>query len=914
MAAIGASMHLAAGVSPFSQRHTATSFGRIQKRDRIFAVSTERVGRRNSFGENEKVEKIMMNQKTVKGETDVKPKIYANPEDIPEYEEDKKLLKDYIEECKEIIRSDGGPPRWFSPLECSSSTSLDCPLLLFCLHNLTSFQFSGIDGTGLGLIMHHHKLGKMFNIWCLHIPVQDRTPFNELVKLVETTIRSENSRSPNRPIYLVAESLGACLALSVAARNPNLDLVLVLSNPASFNKSQANTDTLLDIMPDQFPLNLPYMLSLPTGNPLRMLMDNVVKRGLLPQTIEDLSQNFATMSTYLPVLTDILPRETLRWKLNLLKSGSDCANTFVHGVKAQILLLCSGRDQLLPSQEECQRLQKALPDCEIRKFEESGHFLFLEDNVDLVTTIKAAAFYRRGKQFDWVSDYVPPTPCEFKKVHESMRWLLSATGPVMLSTLEDGKVVRGLQGIPSEGPVLFVGYHMLMGIEIVPLVAQLLMERNILVRGIAHPVIFVKGKDGNPPDMDPSNFDIFRLMGSVPVSAASFFKLMSSKSHILLYPGGAREALHRKGEAYKLFWPEKTEFVRMAARFGAKIVPFGVVGGMMSLRVDASGEVANQQMYLPVMLPKFPGRFYYYFGKPILSEGMKVELRDKKKCDELYLHLENSIETRVFDSVSWRPSEHLYASPVACRRFSVADHHLVRGITKRGGILAVSTERIGRGTGFGENEKLDKKMNLKTVTEETEVKPNIYANPEELPEFEEGKKWLKDYFEECKEMIRSDGGPPRWFSPLECSSSTSPDCPLHLFLPDLVKLVERTIRSENYRSPNRPIYIVAESLGACLAFSVAARNPDIDLVLVFSNPATSFSKSQLQPLIPLLEIMPDQFPLNLTYMLSLPTGPLPQIMGELSQDLAKMSSDLPVSSILMFNCPSIPSQEHSVHN
>lgn len=33
-----------------------------------------------------------------------------------------------------------------------------------------------------------------------------------------------------------------------------------------------------------------------------------------------------------------------------------------------------------------------------------------------------------------------------------------------------------------------------------------------------------------------------------------------------------------QGEEYKLFWPDKSEFVRMAARFGAKIVPFGVVG------------------------------------------------------------------------------------------------------------------------------------------------------------------------------------------------------------------------------------------------------------------------------------------------------------------------------------------------
>lgn len=33
-----------------------------------------------------------------------------------------------------------------------------------------------------------------------------------------------------------------------------------------------------------------------------------------------------------------------------------------------------------------------------------------------------------------------------------------------------------------------------------------------------------------------------------------------------------------QGEAYKLFWPDQPEFVRMAARFGVTIVPFGVIG------------------------------------------------------------------------------------------------------------------------------------------------------------------------------------------------------------------------------------------------------------------------------------------------------------------------------------------------
>lgn len=124
------------------------------------------------------------------------------------------------------------------------------------------------------------------------------------------------------------------------------------------------------------------------------------------------------------------------------------------------------------------------------------------------------------------------------------RWLTVVTSPVMLTTLEDGKIVRGLAGIPSEGPVLFVGYHMLLGLDVIPMIPHFFMERNILLRGIAHPMLFYKSREGKLPDLE--NYDVVRLMGAVPVSATNFFKLMSSKSHVLLYPGGAREAVHRK--------------------------------------------------------------------------------------------------------------------------------------------------------------------------------------------------------------------------------------------------------------------------------------------------------------------------------------------------------------------------------
>jgi hypothetical protein len=40
----------------------------------------------------------------------------------------------------------------------------------------------------------------------------------------------------------------------------------------------------------------------------------------------------------------------------------------------------------------------------------------------------------------------------------------------------------------------------------------------------------------------------------------------------------ACQAYKGKGEQYRLFWPEEQEFVRMAAKFGATIIPFSAVG------------------------------------------------------------------------------------------------------------------------------------------------------------------------------------------------------------------------------------------------------------------------------------------------------------------------------------------------
>ncbi|XP_057764037.1 phytyl ester synthase 1, chloroplastic-like isoform X2 [Salvia miltiorrhiza] len=519
----------------------------------------------------------------------------------------------------------------------------------------------------------------VFDVRCMHIPVQDRTPFEELVVWVEGSLRAEHSSCPNKPIYLVGDSFGGCLALAVAARNPDIDLVVILANPAtSFGRSQLQSFLpLLEALPNELHNAVPYLLSFVMGDPVKLATVNIDKASPPTQYFEHLANNLTAMLPRLSGLADILPKEALLWKLKLLKAGAAYANSRLHAIKAEVLILASGKDNMLPSRDEAWRLSKSLKNCNIRYFKDNGHTILMEDGMNLLTIIKATSTYRRSRSHDYVMDFVPPSISEFKLLIEGNGLLRNFGGPVFFSTMEDGKIVKGLAGVPEEGPVLIVGYHMLMGLELAPLIEQFLQEKKILVRGIAHPTFFSHLVENESKEF--SSYDYIRLYGALPVSANNLFKLFKTKSHVLLYPGGAREALHKKGEEYKLFWPEQPEFVRMAARFEATIVPFGVVGEddltelvldyddlmkipflsdliilsndekgqEFNIRAGMSGEVANQNLYFPGLLPKIPGRLYYLFGKPIQTKGKKEMLKDREKARELYLEIKSEVETSM---------------------------------------------------------------------------------------------------------------------------------------------------------------------------------------------------------------------------------------------------------------------------
>nr|XP_043627390.1 acyltransferase-like protein At1g54570, chloroplastic [Erigeron canadensis] len=563
---------------------------------------------------------------------------------------------------RDLIKSDGGSPTWFCPVRIGKPLK-DSPVLLY---------LPGIDGTGAGLTAHEKSLGKVFHIQCLHIPVFDRTPLEGLIQIVEETVMIEHTLSPKKPIYLLGDSFGGALALAVAARNPTIDLMLVLVNPAtSYENSSLHTlSYLVRAFPEEYHRMLSYAMNPLLGDYMKTEMVTI-DGGHYLQSGWQLPRNHSKDLPLLFEVARILPKDTLNWRLKLVESAAAYVNSRLHAVTAQVLVLASGKDNVMPSKKEGQRLSRLLKHCHIRVFEDNGHTLLSENGVNVLSAIKATQMYRRFSKHDILKDFLPLSISDFKHSPVETWWYRLLLGSAVFSTMEDGKVVRGLAGIPDEGPVIIVGNHMLLAFDVIPVVSEYLRQKKIVLHGLAHPELFHFGPEHEY--FMVAFTDILKVGGSIPVSGKNLFRLLARKSHVLLYPGGFRESLHRKGEAGKLFWPDKPEFVKMAVKFGATIVPFGGVGideiseiiidyndmqrypflgqkvkefnqGRTNLRAEMAGEVSKQPIHIPITFPKIPGRLYFMFGKPIRMKGKENMSNDEEYLQELYSQLRCDVE------------------------------------------------------------------------------------------------------------------------------------------------------------------------------------------------------------------------------------------------------------------------------
>ncbi|GKV07376.1 hypothetical protein SLEP1_g19161 [Rubroshorea leprosula] len=189
----------------------------------------------------------------------------------------------------------------------------------------------------------------------------------------------------------------------------------------SFGRSQLQPFiSFFEALPDGLHVSIPYILSLVICDPVKLATVGVGSKLPPRIRIEQLSRNLTSLFPLISGIANIVPRETLAWKLKLIKSAAAYANSHLHAVKAEVLLLVSDKDNMLPSQDEAQRLKGLLQNCTVRHFKDNGHILLLEDGISLLTIIKGTSKYRRSRRHDFVSDFVPPSISEYRYIFDQV--------------------------------------------------------------------------------------------------------------------------------------------------------------------------------------------------------------------------------------------------------------------------------------------------------------------------------------------------------------------------------------------------------------------------------------------------------------------------------------------------------------
>ncbi|MFV0477353.1 MAG: lysophospholipid acyltransferase family protein [Parahaliea sp.] len=218
------------------------------------------------------------------------------------------------------------------------------------------------------------------------------------------------------------------------------------------------------------------------------------------------------------------------------------------------------------------------------------------------------------------------------------------------------------QNIP-ERPCLFVGNHSLFALDGWILVPTLQKLSGRKLRSMGDRFLWAN------PTIGASLLKRGAVIGHPEVCAA----LMENGADLLVFPGGAHEAIKPASANYKLQWKERYGFVRMAATHGYTIQPMGIVGpdefyehliesedlpgsfiGKLLQRIGLIDENTRSDMLPPIprgalgtLLPR-PQICYIGFGEPIDLSKYKGRKLNKAQLQ----HIRDAVAGQIEEQLS----------------------------------------------------------------------------------------------------------------------------------------------------------------------------------------------------------------------------------------------------------------------
>lgn len=223
--------------------------------------------------------------------------------------------------------------------------------------------------------------------------------------------------------------------------------------------------------------------------------------------------------------------------------------------------------------------------------------------------------------------------------------------------------VYGLEDVPHDGPLIFVGNHS--GGLSTPDTAMA-AHAYFSARGTAQPVYAL---------VHPSMFKIKPLnqhlmrFGGLAATPRMARRVLEAGCSLLLYPGAGDEAFRPYTHRHKVELHGRSAYVKLALRYGAAIVPVVSLGSHETLIVLDDGRERAARLGLDKLgverLPltyswplgltlgphhniPFPARIDLSFGKPIVFKDFSAATaRDPRTIDFCHNHVERRMQAML---------------------------------------------------------------------------------------------------------------------------------------------------------------------------------------------------------------------------------------------------------------------------
>lgn len=255
-----------------------------------------------------------------------------------------------------------------------------------------------------------------------------------------------------------------------------------------------------------------------------------------------------------------------------------------------------------------------------------------------------------------------PDPFELRDPHYIERTLPALR---LTSKLYFRADVRGLDHIPTEGPVLIVGNHS-GGTLIVDtyVFAQAFYDHFGAERRfhqLAHDLVFKLA----------GLRVLVKRYGTVPASPSNMARALSRDAALLVYPGGDHETYRPSWESDKVDFAGRTGFVKLALKHNVPIVPVVAIGGQETGLFLGQGRRMAQALQLDRMmrLKVLPT----VLGPPVGATILDLPIR---------LPLPAKISIRVLKPIDLR--ERLGGTPDVDEAYKLVTSTMQRTLTRLG--------------------------------------------------------------------------------------------------------------------------------------------------------------------------------------------------------------------------------------